>query len=216
MTAGARVGVVLAGGLGTRIGSQKALALLGGRPLLDHVLEIVRAAGLEPVVAAKSTSELPAGVDARVLIEPALPVHPLLGIVHALTELEQPIVVIACDMPFVPSEFLALLAQEGSAPVRVPRVAGFLQPTLARYEPGAADALRGAIERGESARAAIEAAGVEVIEEDLLRQFGVPEELLADIDTPAQLAAAELQLSKRSASSPGSESGSSQTNPSQT
>ena len=43
-------GLVLAAGRSTRFGSPKALALLDGRPLLEHVLAAARSAGLEPIV----------------------------------------------------------------------------------------------------------------------------------------------------------------------
>jgi molybdenum cofactor guanylyltransferase len=42
---------VLAGGRSSRMGQEKALIELAGRPLIRHALEILRAAGLEPRVA---------------------------------------------------------------------------------------------------------------------------------------------------------------------
>jgi CTP:molybdopterin cytidylyltransferase MocA len=43
-------GLVLAAGAATRFGSPKSLALLDGRPMLEHVLDAARAAGLAPVI----------------------------------------------------------------------------------------------------------------------------------------------------------------------
>jgi molybdenum cofactor cytidylyltransferase len=46
-----RIGaVVLAAGASTRFGSPKALAELDGRPILEHVLDAVREAGIEEIV----------------------------------------------------------------------------------------------------------------------------------------------------------------------
>jgi molybdenum cofactor cytidylyltransferase len=42
--------VVLAAGAGSRFGGGKLRALLGGRPILSHVVEAARAAGLAPIV----------------------------------------------------------------------------------------------------------------------------------------------------------------------
>lgn len=42
--------IVLAAGASTRFGSQKLLAPLGGRPVLQHVLDAIAAAGLDDVV----------------------------------------------------------------------------------------------------------------------------------------------------------------------
>jgi bifunctional UDP-N-acetylglucosamine pyrophosphorylase/glucosamine-1-phosphate N-acetyltransferase len=52
-------GIVLAAGLGTRMRSQtpKVLHLVAGKPLLSHVLDVVRAAGARPVVVLSKESE---------------------------------------------------------------------------------------------------------------------------------------------------------------
>lgn len=51
MTSAARsAAVVLAAGAGSRFGSDKLLAPLAGRPILDHVLDAVRGAGLAEIV----------------------------------------------------------------------------------------------------------------------------------------------------------------------
>lgn len=42
--------VVLAAGAGSRFGGGKLLALLGGRPIVAHVVDAARAAGLQPIV----------------------------------------------------------------------------------------------------------------------------------------------------------------------
>jgi molybdenum cofactor cytidylyltransferase len=57
-------GVVLAAGRSSRFGSPKALANLDGRPLLEHVLDIAAAAGLDPVVVVLG--------DAAEAVEPAI------------------------------------------------------------------------------------------------------------------------------------------------
>jgi molybdenum cofactor cytidylyltransferase len=43
-------GLVLAAGLGTRFGGRKLLALIDGRPMLQHVLDLAAVAALSPVV----------------------------------------------------------------------------------------------------------------------------------------------------------------------
>lgn len=42
--------IVLAAGAGSRFGGDKLRALLGGRPLIAHVVDAARAAGLQPIV----------------------------------------------------------------------------------------------------------------------------------------------------------------------
>lgn len=58
-------GVVLAAGAATRIGGRKQLLSLGGRPILDYVLDAARQAPLDPllVVLGSAASEIKAQVD---------------------------------------------------------------------------------------------------------------------------------------------------------
>ena len=181
----ARHGVLLAGGAGSRLGSGKPSAELAGRPLIDFPLAAMRAAGLEVTIVAKRESELPAGT--RAIHEPDAPLHPLLGIVTALELLDEPVVVCACDMPFVTGELLAWIASINEAPVAVPRRGEMIDPLLGRYTPAALPALRQALAAGGSARAAVEGAGLREITDVELARFGEPDRLLFDVDTPEDL-----------------------------
>src|SRR4051794_33682922 len=110
-TEGRALGAVLAGGRGSRLGGAKAAATLAGRPLLSYPLGALAAAGLERCVVAKPGSELPQLGDARLLLEPELPWHPLCGIVTALRAADgQAVVAVPCDMPLLESALLDLLA----------------------------------------------------------------------------------------------------------
>jgi molybdenum cofactor cytidylyltransferase len=67
--------VVLAAGASTRFGSPKALAPLDGRPVLEHVLDAVREAGLEDIVvvlghAAEAIEEGIEWLDERRVLNP--------------------------------------------------------------------------------------------------------------------------------------------------
>ncbi|MEI7744839.1 MAG: NTP transferase domain-containing protein, partial [Chloroflexota bacterium] len=61
------VGVVLAAGAGTRFGSLKMLAPLGGQPLLQHVLDALSVAGIADVVVVLGgdAAELEAAIEWR-------------------------------------------------------------------------------------------------------------------------------------------------------
>lgn len=171
------------------------MAQLAGRPLVDHAIAAGVDAGLAPVVVAKAGTALPEDLTGRgvyVLIEPDRPQHLLMGVVSALEAIGEPLVVCACDMPFVPAPLLAELALRDEAAVVCPSVGGHLQPALARYSPGALQMLRAAAENGDSARAALERAGAALLDREWLARFGDPERILADIDTPGDLTGAEL------------------------
>ena len=80
----APIGVILAGGLGQRIGGAKAVVELGGRPLIAYPLAALAAALSDVAVIAKADTELPMLPGITVWIEPDAPRHPLLGIAEAL------------------------------------------------------------------------------------------------------------------------------------
>jgi molybdenum cofactor guanylyltransferase len=134
------IGAVLAGGGGRRIGGDKAMVELEGRPLLHYPLSVLRAVLDEVAVVAKQSTVLP-GLDVEVAIwlEAEEPRHPLAGIVHALRCARgRPVVVVAGDMPFVTRGLVAALSGGGSW-----GAGGRLQPLCARYEPRALGALAG-------------------------------------------------------------------------
>jgi molybdopterin-guanine dinucleotide biosynthesis protein A len=137
---------VLAGGRGSRIGGDKALVKLAGRPLIEYPLAAAQAAGLEAVVVAKRNTRLPA-LDVRVLIEPDEPTHPLAGVVTALEQFEA-VIAIPCDMPFLDAADLATLA---ATPADV-AVLTSEQPFPALYRRVALPQLREAVRAGESVR----------------------------------------------------------------
>jgi len=186
-------GAVLAGGVGSRMGGGKSCAELHGQSLIAYPLAAMAEAGLEAVVCAKPGDRLPP-VDALVLREPERPRHPLCGIVAALRAGEgRPVVVVACDLPFVAAGLIRLLAE---APERlvVPTLDGRPQPLLARYEPNLLPELEAALEREEPLTRTVESLHPRLVGEDELVQFGDPHRLLFNVNDPDDLRKAEALL----------------------
>jgi molybdopterin-guanine dinucleotide biosynthesis protein A len=135
------IGVVLAGGSGSRIGGAKATAQLDGQALITYPLTAALGALGAVAVVAKDGVELPQ-LDQRVelWIEPDQPRHPVVGVIEALRRARgSAVLAIACDLPLLTSEVVALIASadaEGSVAV-LASAAGRPQPLLARYEPAA-------------------------------------------------------------------------------
>jgi molybdopterin-guanine dinucleotide biosynthesis protein A len=144
-SATAPVGVVLAGGLGRRLGGDKAIVELEGRPLVLYPLEALHEVCDEVAIVAKRDTLLPplSGL-AELWIEPDEPRQPLTGVAHALRlAAGRPILVVAVDLPLMDAATLRALAATdpaGAAAV-VPRVHGRLQPLCALYTPGALSGL---------------------------------------------------------------------------
>lgn len=186
---GATVGAVLAGGRSSRMGAPKAGLELAGRPLVSYALDAVAAAGLEPVVVAKDQTELPP-LQCRIVREADPRSHPATGILAAMEVAEGPVVVVACDMPFVPAQLLSVLGQL-AAPVAAPVLDGALQPLLARYEPRVAPELERAVERGQPLQETLRALEPMVLGPDELVGFGDPRWIAFNVNEKRDLQTAQ-------------------------
>jgi len=212
------LGVVLAGGRGSRLGGAKPTAELAGQSLISYPLAALAAAGLETAVVLKPGTDLggrplsretglkttaPAGMGQRstagegevaLLFEPAEPVHPLAGIVAALRQTGRPLVVIGCDFPFVPPALLRALAD---APERlvVPARGGSPQPLVARWTPALLPTLEAALAREEPLRRTVATLSPRLLEDAELAPFGDPARVFFNVNTPADLRHAESAVS---------------------
>lgn len=185
------IGVVLAGGAGKRMGAPKATIELAGVTLGERAVRTLQAAGLDVAIVAKEADELP-HLDARAWRESRLERHPLAGILEALERAAGPVLVCACDMPFVTHGLVAHIA--GLPGTVVPEAGGRLHPLLARYEPSAAPALAAALEARASLHEAVRAAGATILPEAEVARFGDPARVLFNVNSPADLARAQAML----------------------
>jgi molybdenum cofactor guanylyltransferase len=157
-----RVGAyVLAGGGSTRFGSDKALAKLGGRPMLARMLGLVDYAVSCEELACKSVvigaAEKYDTVWALCVGDRWPGEGPLGGIATALlhTRETQPNcewnLIVSCDMPFLTAEWLRFLverATKSAAQVVVPHSAHGPEPLCACWRTDALEMLQAAFERG--------------------------------------------------------------------
>ena len=151
------LGVVLAGGAGKRVGGSKASLELCGRPLIAYPIAALREAGLEPVVVAKRDTPLPE-LDVTVVHDASDVLHPLAGVLAALSHADGPVLVVGTDMPDVPPQLLRRLADaDEAADVVVAKAAGQLEPLCARYSPRVRKALERALANEAPLRATVEA-----------------------------------------------------------
>lgn len=137
---------IQAGGQSSRMGTDKAWIEINGQPLIEHVIAAVEpvAAGLSVIISAdnpnaKGYARLAQEHGARLLFDLHDHLGPLGGIHTALKSCDagEAALILACDLPFLASEFLALLCQKhqnSEAQITVPMDAeGRLQPLVAIY-----------------------------------------------------------------------------------
>jgi len=127
-------GFVLTGGESRRMGRDKALLEIGGRPMALRMVERVRPLVAE--VALVGAPERYGHLGVPVLADCEAGRGPLAGIVTALraTRLDWNLIV-ACDLPFLEASFLDMLLSEANDEYDavVPRPADGWQPLCAAY-----------------------------------------------------------------------------------
>src|SRR5689334_13159008 len=107
-------GIVLAGGLGRRMGGvDKGLQPLHGRPMIAHVLERLAPQVDEIVINANQNLERYGAFGHRVVKdEISVFAGPLAGLHAGLAAISHPLAVtVPCDSPFLPSDLVARLTR---------------------------------------------------------------------------------------------------------
>lgn len=130
MRNGPILGAVLAGGHSSRFGSDKALALLDGKRLLDHAV-----AGLAPHVAEVVICGRPDTEGAGLADRPHSDMGPLGGLNaalhHALSHGFVGVLTTGCDMPYYPADLPAALIGDGAAILQGQQLLGWWPTSLA-------------------------------------------------------------------------------------
>lgn len=183
--------MVLAGGVSRRMGRDKATLEIGGETLVARAARKLGEVAGE-VVLADGRRGLLRGVVECVADGPGKgPAAGVLG--AALARPGRALLVLACDMPGVPVALLrALESAAPEADLVIPRWRRGIEPSCARWGPGALDALarRVATERLDLHGVAEEPGlRVATLEGPALEALGDPEVLLANVNTPADLEA---------------------------
>ena len=196
MTATRVTGVVLAGGLSTRYGGlPKGLERVRGVRIIDRVR-----AALEPVV---DTLLLIANDDRASEWLPDVPsagdvlrdVGSVAGIHAALVHAGTPVLVVAWDMPFVPSGLLRTLRDGGrNSDAAVPESDSRrgLEPLCAYYSPACTGAIERRIAAGDRRVIAFyDDVHMVRVPADVVATFGDPAFLFMNVNTPDERERAE-------------------------
>jgi molybdopterin-guanine dinucleotide biosynthesis protein A len=190
-------GWVLAGGLSSRMGREKALLEISGTTL------VVRAARLVASVCGSATIVGALEYYARFGF-PTVPddqprLGPLGGILTSLARSETPWnLVVACDLPYLHSGWLRFLvdrAFHSNARVVLPESIGGPEPLCAVYHREAAGPIRAAIERGIlKVTGAFEGLPVERVAPSEIQPFDPRGLLFLNLNTPEEYERARADL----------------------
>jgi molybdopterin-guanine dinucleotide biosynthesis protein A len=183
-------GVIQAGGKSTRMGGHpKALLELGGRRIIERVLDAVRPV-VDDVLIVTNTPEL-YGFLGLPMVADVYPEHGSLGgIFTGLTAASgDAAFTVACDMPFVHREIARLVvARAAEGDVVIPRVGAQLETLHAAYGKACLPHIEARLRAGrlkivgffESVRV------VEIAETEVAR-YRAPEVVFMNVNTPEEL-----------------------------
>ncbi|MGO9771549.1 MAG: molybdenum cofactor guanylyltransferase MobA [Roseiarcus sp.] len=193
-------GVVLAGGRSTRMGAEKALLALAGRPLIAHVVGRLRPQVAELFVNANGEATRFDSLDCDVVADAAGAglAGPLRGVAAALAHARRRgfslLATAPCDAPFLPLDLVARLAAAmvaNGAPVAVAQSPRGLEPMFALWRERAMSEIAAEFARGEaSPRAVMARLGA-------VRVFfaaGDGDDPFVNLNSPEDFAAAEARL----------------------
>lgn len=201
MRAGSCTGVVLAGGEARRYGgAPKGLARVRGQRIIDRVAQALTAAADDLLLVANdpdAVSWLP-GVRVTADLRPG---NGSLGGIHAaLARAEQPVLVVAWDMPFVPAALLVALRALGrGADVAVPESASTrgVEPLCAYYDPACLGPIERHLDAGDRRVVGFfEEVRVARLPDDQVRRFGDPALMFLNVNSPDELVLAERHAAR--------------------
>ena len=196
---------MLAGGAASRYGgAPKGLLEVGGRRILARVIDAVATVTGSPPVLVANAADAPSWRPDLKTIPDARPGFGSLGGIYtAVTAGSKPVLCVAWDMPFVPTELLRALvdgAAAGTFDAFLPESSGRrgLEPLCAVYGPACRSAIEQRLDQGDLRAISFHAdVRVGILSLAQVREFGNPDELFFNVNTPADLARAEALWRQR-------------------
>jgi molybdenum cofactor guanylyltransferase len=190
---------ILAGGNSSRMGTDKSFAMLGGKPVFEHVLAQVRDLQL-PTILVTNTPEKYAAYNVP-MVQDILPDQGALGGLYTAihTSKSEFTLCVACDMPFLNVALLQHLIElcRPDWDVIVPHIGERPEAMHAIYNKSCLAAIRQQLDQGKlRASGFFDQVKVRYVDEANIRQFDPDLRSFMNVNTPDDLAAAEHYFSE--------------------
>jgi molybdopterin-guanine dinucleotide biosynthesis protein A len=201
--------IILAGGKSSRLGRSKALQAIGGKSLIQWVVDHLAILSIEIIIATAHGETIPC--SSAVKIKTVADIYPgkgpLVGIYSGLIASSSSwAIVVGCDTPFLSDGLLEYMTQICSTfDVVVPRIKNKLEPLCAVYSKNCSGPIQGLLEQDElRIDKLFSMVKVKYVEEDEINRFD-PEHLSFfninnqnDLDRAKKLAIEKVWLPRRS------------------
>jgi len=183
-------GVILAGGLSTRYGQDKAFLKIGGVPLIERIAEEMK--GIFTRVILVTNQKRGFEYLGLPMIEDLIKgLGPIGGIYTGLSSIsDQAGFFVACDMPLLHEGLIRYMVEliDTHAAV-VPSVGPWVEPLHAVYDRSCLSPIKGLIdEKCYQVRLFYDLVPVRYVREDEIRLFCPPDEAFLNINTPDEFA----------------------------
>jgi molybdopterin-guanine dinucleotide biosynthesis protein A len=168
--------VILAGGKSSRLGHSKALQVVGGKTLIQWVVDRLATLSSEIIVATAYGEPIPFSGHTRTrIVADIYPGKgPLAGIQSGLIASSSSwAIVVGCDTPFLSADFLEHMTQVRSTfDIVIPRVAKKVEPLCAIYSKSCLGSIQALLEQNElSILRLLDMVKVRYVEEDEINAF---------------------------------------------
>ena len=186
--------IVLAGGKGRRLGKNKLLEVVGGRPLLQRVVDSLIPVSPQILVVTAQGQTSPAIQAPETAVATVPDVYPgkgaLGGIYTGLSATDSHHgLIVAADMPFLNSDLLRhLVSLSTGFDVVMPLVEGEIEPLHAVYSQACLPAIHEQLERSQlQIRVFLEKVRVRYVEEAEIERFDPSHLSFFNVNTPDDL-----------------------------
>jgi molybdopterin-guanine dinucleotide biosynthesis protein A len=172
----------------------KSAVRIGGRPLLDRQLEVLTPL-FDEILLVGGASRGEASPRLLTVRDERPGLGPLSGLEAALAAAaNEAVSIFACDLPFLDRGLVMALRDHAAVEAVVPRALGRAHPLHARYARSILSRVRARLDRSELAlRALLKDLQVSYLDEPRLRAIDPTLRGLTNVNTPAELAAAERE-----------------------
>ena len=177
---------ILAGGQSRRMGRDKALLHLEGQTLIERVIAAVRPLARSTFIVGDPATY--AHLDLAIYPDQHPATGPIGGLYTALSLDLGPILLLACDLPFLAPDFLHFLVRKrGPYQVVAPRTNNGLEPLCALYEPCCLSTIESAIQCGQlSMRALLSQLNLHEVPTEDWQTYDEHGLLFANLNTPEE------------------------------
>ena len=186
--------VIQAGGNSSRMGHDKGLVKLAGKPMAQHVLDQVKNLAEETLITTNNQAEY-AQFGVKMVADETPGAGALPGLLTALRAAKgKHVLLVAVDMPFIAKDVLEhLLSLKDKANVIVPRWADRFQPMQAVYEREVVlSAVSTALSQNKKRMISFyDNITLHTVSEATIRQLDPTERTFFNVNTPEELAEAE-------------------------